>query len=42
MTIREQITQLFPVRRTPEQKENFRRWVQDECRKWAILSAWRK
>ena len=33
MTIREQITQLFPVRRTPEQKENFRCWVQDACRK---------
>lgn len=30
MTIREQITQRFPVRRTPEQKEAFRRWIQEE------------
>lgn len=33
MTIREQMTQRFPVRRTPEQKEAFRRWIQDEAGK---------
>lgn len=31
MTIREQITQRFPVRRTPEQKDAFRQWIQEEC-----------
>ena len=31
MTIREQITQRFPVRRTDEQKDAFRRWVLEEC-----------
>lgn len=31
MNIREQITQRFPVRRTPEQKEAFRLWLQAEC-----------
>lgn len=33
MTIREQITQRFPVRRTPEQKDAFRRWILDESGK---------
>ena len=31
MTIREQITNRFPVRRTPEQKEAFRHWMLEEC-----------
>lgn len=31
MTIREQITQRFPMRRTSEQKVAFRRWIQEEC-----------
>lgn len=31
MSIREQITQRFPVRRTPEQKAAFRQWIQEEC-----------
>ena len=33
MTIREQITQRFPVRRKPEQKDAFRRWMVEECSK---------
>ena len=31
MTIREQITQRFPVRRTDAQKDGFRRWIVEEC-----------
>ena len=31
MTIREQITQRFPVRRTDEQKDAFRRWALEAC-----------
>ena len=33
MTIREQITHRFPVRRTDAQKEAFRRWAVEECSK---------
>ena len=33
MTVCEQITRLFPIRKTAQQKEDFRRWLVAECRK---------